>query len=147
MSPNGAGPHCSKCGRNEQQCAATWPCCLDCQHWRHLNEEGNSKQKRLEPTQEQRLEAAIGSFRDRTLPPVAEPAPDVEASLAVPLSPYLTDPLLRELIPQRISAPMDNGDGPTAWLMRRERQRLLWQMAAENDDPDVSGSGVEDQAV
>lgn len=131
------GKHCHKCGRNEQQCATTWPCCVECQHWLALNEEG---QPRYDiPNHDQRIAMAAEAFQSRVpevvvverfieLPPSgAEPAP---------MSPYLTDPFLRELIPQRLSEKPDNGDGPTACLMRREAaaeaQRVLWEMAADD---------------
>lgn len=49
-----------------------------------------------------------------------------------------TDPfesLMREGIPQGIPKAVDTGDGPTAWLMRVERQRLLWRLAHGEDEP------------
>jgi hypothetical protein len=45
--------------------------------------------------------------------------------------------LMLEAIPQGFPPPVDNGDGPTACLMRVERQRALWVMAhAVADDTD-----------
>lgn len=43
-----------------------------------------------------------------------------------PPSPYLTDPLLRELIPQRITPAPGTHDGPTAQWRRVEAARALW---------------------
>lgn len=42
-----------------------------------------------------------------------------------PLSPYLTDPFLRELIPQRITPPPGTGHGPTAqWLTHQPDEQV-----------------------
>lgn len=42
-----------------------------------------------------------------------------------PLSPYLTDPFLRELIPQRITPAPGTGRGPTAsWLAEHPNSDL-----------------------
>lgn len=40
--------------------------------------------------------------------------------------------LMREAIPRGFPPAVDNGDGPTACLMRVERQRLLWELARDD---------------
>lgn len=44
------------------------------------------------------------------------------------------DRLMLEAIPHGFPPPVDTSDGPTACLMRVERQRALWVMAHDTAD-------------
>ena len=46
------------------------------------------------------------------------------------------DRLMLEAIPHGFPPPVDTSDGPTACLMRVERQRALWVMAHDGDGVD-----------
>lgn len=51
--------------------------------------------------------------------------------------------LMLEGIPRGFLPPADNGDGPTAWFQRHERQRLLWQLAHGDDEKLIHNSSAD----